>query len=111
LPKGYAGRGGHFSCGPEVLTYLPGWPGLAGFFGASLGELLAPPLGVGALVPPEPDGLALPEAEVPPPEAGRLPSRSHPAKRAPLSANATAAANAVSFIVTSMGLCDLTGSN
>ena len=81
-----------------------------GFFGASLGELLAPPLGV-PLVPPEPDGLALPEAELPPPEAGRLPSRSHPAKRAPLSANATAAASAVSFIITSMGLCDLTGSN
>jgi hypothetical protein len=89
--------------------------GLAGFFGASLCEPLGLPLGLPlggcALVPPEPDGLALPEAELPPPEAGRLPSRSHPARRAPLSANATAAANAVSFIITSMGLCDLSGSN
>jgi hypothetical protein len=78
----------------------------------SLCEPLAPPLGVCPLVPPEPDVPALlPEAELLPPEAERLPSRSHPAKRAPLSANAAAAANAVSFIITSMGLGDLTGSN
>jgi hypothetical protein len=53
-------------------------------------------------VPPVPDVLEPLEAELPP-EAERLPSRSHPASSAPLSANATAAANAVNFMFTSEG--------
>jgi hypothetical protein len=90
----------------------PGAPGLEGRFGAapgcvepSLCEPLAPPFGVWPVVPdvpPVPDVLE-PEAELPPPEAERLPSLSHPARRAPLSANAAAAANAVNFMFTSEG--------
>jgi hypothetical protein len=81
-------------------------PGLAGRLGAVLEGLeLSLCLG-GAVVPevpPVPD--VLPEAEVPPPEAARFPSRSHPATKALLSANATAAANAVNFMLTSMVVC------
>jgi hypothetical protein len=84
-------------------------PGLAGRLGAVLDGLeLSLCLGVVAVVPevpPAPDVLALPEAEVPPPEAARFPSRSHPATKALLSANATAAANAVNFMLTSMVVC------
>jgi hypothetical protein len=54
-------------------------------------------------VPLEPDGLELPEAELPPLD-DLLPSLSQPAMRPPLRVNATAATNAVSFILTSMGL-------
>jgi hypothetical protein len=77
---------------PEELP-----PGLAGRFGAELGEagsvLPAPPL-----MPDEPDELELPDAEVPPPEAL---SRSHPARNAPERAREIAAANAVTFMFTS----------
>lgn len=52
-------------------------------------------------VPLEPEEPEVPEAEVPP--ELELPPRSHPANRAPLSANAIAAANAVNFILTSLG--------
>jgi len=82
-----------------------------GFFVAPLGWLELPdePLLLGEepvvpLAPDEPE--LLPEADVPPLELDPL--RSHPANRAPLSANAIAAANAVSFILTSFGLCPLT---
>jgi hypothetical protein len=92
----------------------PGAPGLEGRFGAppgcvepSLCAPLAPPFEVWPEVPvpllPVPDVLELPVAELPPPDAERLPSLSHPARRAPLSANATAAANAVNFMFTSEG--------
>jgi hypothetical protein len=70
----------------------------AGFFAGSLC------LGVGEAVPPAPDGLELPEAADPPPEAALFASRSQPETRAPLRANTTAAANAVNFMLTSMGL-------
>jgi len=79
----------------------------AGFF-AMLPEELEPldpvlELPLEPEVPLAPDGLELPVAEVPPPEADLLPSLSHPASRVPLRANAIAAANAVNFMLTSMG--------
>ena len=93
-----------------MLPLVP--PGLDGRFGAVLVlSLCLPAAPVLPLVPLAPDGLELPEAELAPPEAARSPSRSHPAIRVPLSANATAAANAVNFILTSMGLCAHKGSN
>jgi hypothetical protein len=81
-------------------------PGLEGFLGAPPGvvavleSLLALPLA--------PDELELPgeevaPLEVAPPDADLLPSRSHPAIREPLRANTSAAANAVNFMLTSMG--------
>jgi len=70
--------------------------GLAGRLGAALG-------GVEPVVPLAPDVELRSEAELPP-EAEPL-SRLQPERSAPLSANATAAANAVDFILTSMGLC------
>ena len=82
---------------------------LEGFLAAPLDELvpLEPvlELPLEPEVPLAPDGLELPDAEVPPPEADLPPSRSHPEIRAPLRASASAAANAVNFILTSMGLC------
>jgi hypothetical protein len=92
-----------------VVPELPVPPGLPlglpeGFFAAPLDELEPElELPVEPEVPLEPDGLELPDDEVPPPEADLLPSRSHPAIRALLRANASAAANAVSFILTSVG--------
>lgn len=74
----------------------------------SLPEPEAPPFGVWPVVPLAPDG-ELPEAVLPP--EAEPPSRLHPERSAPLSANAIAAANAVNFILTSMGLWCLTGSN
>lgn len=81
---------------------LPAPLGPEGFFAAPDGLVLLEP----ALeLPLAPDGLELPGEEVAPPEADLLPSRSHPAIRALLRANASAAANAVNFMFTSMGLC------
>ena len=82
---------------PEGL--LPA--GLDGFFGAVLEvpELSRWLPDIPPEVPLEPDE-ELPEAELPPPDALVL-SRSHPARSAPLSANETAATNAVIFMVTS----------
>jgi hypothetical protein len=99
-----------FPCGSSyyLLVLELELPGLAGRLGAVLDGLeLSLCLG-GAVVPevpPAPDVLELPEADVPPPEAARFPSRSHPATKALLSANATAAANAVNFMLTSMVVC------
>ena len=83
------------------------------FLGVLFGlVLLEPELGL----PPAPDEpeLApleeLPGEELAPPDADLLASRSQPAISAPLSANATAATNAVNFILTSMGLCAPYGS-
>jgi hypothetical protein len=78
------------------LPELGAPPGLDGLFFAV--ELLEPE----PEVPPAPDGLELPDAEVPPPD-DEPPCRSQPAIRVPLRANANAAANAVSFMLTSMG--------
>ena len=89
-----------------MLPLVPA--GLDGRLGAALGVELSVCLPVAPelpLAPLEPDGLELPDAELAPPDAARSPSRSHPAIREPLSATATAAANAVNFILTSMGLC------
>lgn len=68
-------------------------PGPAGFLAAP--ELPVPE------VPLPPDEPELPVAELPPLEDLPL-SRSHPATRVPLRANASAAANAVDFMLTSM---------
>jgi hypothetical protein len=92
---------------PLGVAGLAGLVGLAGRLGALPG-VVEPPLcwpGV-PLVPDEPE---LPEAELPPPEAERSPSRLHPDRSAPLSANRAAATNAVNFILTSAGLCPLIG--
>lgn len=72
---------------PDGLDGAP--EGLVERFGAALGS----PLG-GVVVDPEPAVL--------PPDASRLASRSHPANSAPESANETAAANAVAFMLTSV---------
>jgi hypothetical protein len=54
-------------------------------------------------VPPAPDGLELPDAELPPLDEPPPPCWSQPAIKPPRD-NATAATNAVSFMLTSMGL-------
>jgi hypothetical protein len=84
-----------------LVLELPPPPGVEGFFGAPPG-VVALPDSLPAL-PLAPDGLELPEEEVAPLEADLLPSRSHPAIRVPLRTNASAAANAVNFMLTSMG--------
>jgi hypothetical protein len=85
---------------PLGLLELPAPPGVVGL----VDFLLAPLDGDPALpdVPLAPDEL-LPVAELPP--DAEPPSRSHPAIRVPLRANASAAANAVDFMLTSIGLC------
>jgi hypothetical protein len=101
---GLAGREKSFRSSSYLLPVEPGLLEPAGFFGAS------PCLGVGVAVPElplAPDGLELPEAADPPPEAALFASRSQPT-RAPLRANTSAAANAVNFMLTSMGLCPQT---
>jgi hypothetical protein len=81
----------------------PAPPGLpAGFLDWEELDPAAPPLGEVLELPLAPDEPEVPDADDP---ALDPPSRSHPATRAPLSANANAAANAVSFILTSFGLC------
>jgi hypothetical protein len=90
-----AGRSSYYLLGVELGLDEP-----AGFFGASLC------LGVGVAegeLPLAPDGLELPEAADPPPEGDLFASRSQPEIRAPLRANTAAAANAVNFMLTSMG--------
>ena len=82
---------------------LPELLGLAGFLGAPPGVVALPDSL--AELPLVPDGLELPDDEVAPPEADLPASRSHPAIRVPLRATASAAANAVNFMLTSMGLC------
>jgi hypothetical protein len=80
-----------------LVLELPVPLGVEGFFAA--------PPGVVALLdslpalPLAPDGLEAPELEVPPLDADLLPSRSHPAIRVPLRTNASAAANAVNFML------------
>lgn len=83
---------------------LEGLAGLAGRFGAAPGAVepslrwpLAAPPEVWPELPPD----AVPEAAVPPPDAALFASRSQAARNAPESTNATAAANAVTFILTS----------
>jgi hypothetical protein len=88
---------------PELLAP----PGLEGFFEAPPGCVAL--LDSLPALPLAPDGLELPgeevaPLEVAPPDADLLPSRSHPAIRVPLRTNASAAANAVNFMLTSMGL-------
>jgi hypothetical protein len=77
---------------------LPEPVGLEGFLGAPGCVLPGSEL---REVPLAPDELELPVAELPPPEAES--PRSQPAIRVPLRANATAAANAVDFMLTSIG--------
>lgn len=84
--------------GPPVAPLEPLAP--PGFFCA----LLEPPE-----VPPAPDGLELPVAELPPLD-DPPPCWSHAARSPPLNANAIAAANAVDFMFTSMGLGARNGS-
>jgi len=78
-------------------------PGLAGRLGAPPGVVAA--LDPELELPLAPDDPELPGEELAPPDADLLPSRSQPETRAPLRANTSAAANAVNFIFTSMGLC------
>jgi hypothetical protein len=83
-----------------LLLAPPAPPGLAGRFGAPPGVVLLEPELELPLAPDDPE---LPGEVVAPPEADLLPSRSHPETRAPLRANTSAAANAVNFMLTSMG--------
>jgi hypothetical protein len=87
-----------------LLPLLP--DGLVGRFGADPGVVepslccpVAPPLGVCPVVPLMPDELERSEAVLPPEAESRL----HPERIVPLSASATAAANAVNFMLTSIG--------
>ena len=83
--------------------------GLAGFLGVAPGVVAL--LESLPALPLAPDGLELlpgeevAPLEVAPPDADLLPSRSHPTISALLRASASAAANAVNFIFTSIGLC------
>ena len=81
---------------------MPAPPGLVGLDG--LDFFWAEPDPVAPELPLAPDDPAVPEAEDPPPDAERLLSP-QPVIRAPLRANTVAAANAVNFMLTSMGLC------
>ena len=103
------GRACRTPCRQRSTSYLlpPGLDGLVGLDWRFCAPDVPPE------VPPAPDEPALPEApEVPdaelPPDADRL-SSPHPAIIAPLRANTAAAANAVNFMLTSMGLCPRTG--